>query len=81
MTTRAMAWPFVNSVTGALEEGLLGVSQRYQVITSKALTAHNNIAGHLLTLHERPLVTPDALRWHGESSVTPSEPRKAQAKV
>ena len=50
----------------SFDEGLLGVSQRYQVITSKALTAHNNIAGHLLTLHERPLVAPDALRWHRE---------------
>ena len=57
----------------SFDEGLLGVSHRYQVITSKALTAHNNIAGHLLTLHERPLVVPveealwpdrDALRWH-----------------
>ena len=59
----------------SFDEGLLGVSHRYQVITSKALTAHNNIAGHLLTLHERPLVAliedalwPDrnALRWHRE---------------
>ena len=50
----------------SFDEGLLGVSHRYQVITSKALTAHN-------TLHERPLVVPveealwpdrDALRWH-----------------
>ncbi len=57
----------------SFDEGLLGVSHRYQVIASKALTAYNNIAGHLLTLHERPLVTPveealwpdrAALRWH-----------------
>ena len=55
------------------DEGLLGVSQHYQVITTKALTAYGNIAGHLLTLHERPIFQPveaalwpdrDALRWH-----------------
>lgn len=64
-----------SSVTGLLTRGLLGVSHRYQVITSKALTAHNNLAGHLLALHERPLVAPvedalwpdrAALRWHRE---------------
>jgi len=41
----------------------------------KAANAQGNIAGHLLTLHERPLVAPvdgalwpdrDALRWHRE---------------
>ena len=57
------------------DEGLLGVSHRYQVIATKALTAYGNIAGHLLTLHERPIFQPletalwpahDALRWHRE---------------
>jgi putative restriction endonuclease len=55
------------------DEGLLGVSHHYQVIATKALTAYGNIAGHLLTLHERPIFQPveatlwpdrDALRWH-----------------
>jgi putative restriction endonuclease len=55
------------------DEGLLGVSPHYQVIATKALTAYGNIAGHPLTLHERPIFQPveaalwparDALRWH-----------------
>ena len=55
------------------DEGLLGVSHHYQVIATKALTAYGNIAGHPLTLHERPIFQPveaalwpdrDALRWH-----------------
>lgn len=47
----------------------------HYVIATKALTAYGNIAGHLLTLHERPIFQPleialwpdhDALRWHRE---------------
>jgi len=51
------------------DEGLLSVSHCGQVSAAKALTANNNIAGHLLTLHARPLIAlVDKARWHYTAS-------------
>lgn len=55
------------------DEGLLGISSRYLVITSPQLAANENVPGHLLTLANRAIIGPaepplwpnlDALKWH-----------------
>jgi putative restriction endonuclease len=55
------------------DEGLLGVSSEYLVITSPQLAANENVPGHLLTLAKRAIIAPaerplwpdlDALSWH-----------------
>jgi len=55
------------------DEGLIGVSSRYVVITSPQLAASHNVPGHLLTLTDRGIIGPaeqplwpylDALSWH-----------------
>ena len=59
----------------AFDEGMLGVSEGYAVITSTQLTAPNNLPGHLINLKDRGIVgpaerthwpDPDSLRWHRE---------------
>lgn len=55
------------------DEGLVGVSSRYEVIISPQLTIERNVPGHLLTLSGRGILGPaerylwpdqDALSWH-----------------
>jgi putative restriction endonuclease len=55
------------------DEGLLGVSTNYLVITSPQLATNDNVPGHLLTLADRTIIGPaerslwpnlDALSWH-----------------
>jgi len=55
------------------DEGLVGVSPRYVVITSPQLSSSHNVPGHLLTLDGRGIIGPaeqplwpdlDALSWH-----------------
>ena len=55
------------------DEGLVGVSPRYAVLTSPQLTARHNVSGHLLALAGRGIICPaekplwpdrEALRWH-----------------
>lgn len=55
------------------DEGLLGISSHYLVITSPQLAANDNVPGHLLTLAGRAIIGPgehllwpdlDALNWH-----------------
>jgi putative restriction endonuclease len=55
------------------DEGLVGVSSQYLVITSPQLAASHNVPGHLLTLVGRGIIGPtekplwpdlDALSWH-----------------
>jgi putative restriction endonuclease len=55
------------------DEGLVGVSASYFVITSSQLSAGHNVPGHLLTLDGRGIIGPaeqplwpdlDALSWH-----------------
>ncbi len=55
------------------DEGLVGVSSRYEVITSSQLSATHNVPGHLLTLEGRSIIGPieeplwpdlDSLKWH-----------------
>jgi putative restriction endonuclease len=55
------------------DEGLIGVSSRYVVITSSQLATGQNVPGHLLTLDGRGVIGPveptlwpdlDALSWH-----------------
>jgi putative restriction endonuclease len=55
------------------DEGLVGVSSQYLVITSPQLAASHNVPGHLLTLAGRGIIGPtekplwpdvDALSWH-----------------
>jgi len=55
------------------DEGLVGVSSRYDVIISPQLTIECNVPGHLLTLSGRGILGPaerylwpdqDALSWH-----------------
>jgi putative restriction endonuclease len=55
------------------DEGLVGVSPHYAVITSPQLAANQNVPGHLLTLTGRGIIGPseqplwpdlDALGWH-----------------
>lgn len=59
----------------SFDEGLLGVSRHYTVISSAQLTAPNNLAGHLTSLKGRGIVgpaerahwpDPGSLRWHRE---------------
>ncbi|HEX5849496.1 MAG TPA: HNH endonuclease [Rubrobacter sp.] len=58
------------------DEGLLGVSQAYEVIASKQLVISNNLPGYLTNLVGRGIVGPDqdlfwpdtaSLRWHHEN--------------
>jgi putative restriction endonuclease len=55
------------------DEGLLGVSARYQVLVSTEMRLASNTPGHLLTLESRPILGPeephllpalDSLTWH-----------------
>jgi putative restriction endonuclease len=57
----------------SFDEGLMGVSSQYLVITSPQLAANHNVPGHLLTLAGRGIIGPiekplwpdlDALSWH-----------------
>ena len=57
------------------DEGLLGVSQRSQVIISQQLTVLDNLPGYLTNLEGRGIVGPsqdpfwpdtESLRWHYE---------------
>ncbi len=41
------------------DEGLVGVSAKYAVLTSQQLSSNPNFPGHLLTLTGRPIVGPD----------------------
>ena len=58
------------------DEGLLGVSQEYEVIASRQLTVLNNLPGYLTNLEGRGIVGPaqrafwpatESLRWHQEN--------------
>jgi len=58
------------------DEGLLGVSQGYEVIASQQLTVPNNLPGYLTNLEGRSIVGPSqkpfwpdtaSLRWHHEN--------------
>jgi putative restriction endonuclease len=55
------------------DEGLVGISSRYQVVTSPQLATGQNVPGHLLTLNGRGIIGPserpfwpdrEALNWH-----------------
>jgi len=55
------------------DEGLVGVSSRYEVITSPQLAIERNVPGHLLTLSGRGILGPaeryllpdqESLSWH-----------------
>jgi putative restriction endonuclease len=55
------------------DEGLIGVSARYQVLVSTEMRLASNTPGHLLTLESRPILGPDepnlfpaldSLAWH-----------------
>ena len=55
------------------DEGLIGVSARYVVVTSPQLAVGQNVPGHLLTLNGRGIIGPveeplwpdlDAINWH-----------------
>lgn len=58
------------------DEGLLGVSQKYQVVASRQLTVSNNLPGYLPSLEGRGIVGPsrdpfwpdtESLWWHHEN--------------
>ncbi len=58
------------------DEGLIGVSSRYLVVTSPQLVTGHNVPGHLLTLDGRRIIGPleqllwpelDALSWHRQN--------------
>lgn len=58
------------------DEGLLGVSQKYEVVASRQLGSPNNLPGYLTNLEGRTIVGPDkeafwpdakSLRWHHEN--------------
>ena len=58
------------------DEGLLGVSQRYQVVASRQLNILDNLPGYLTNLEGRGIVGPsrrpfwpdtESLRWHHEN--------------
>jgi len=55
------------------DEGMVGVSTKYQVLLSKELRVTKNLPGHLLTVENRQILGPvednlwpdlDALKWH-----------------
>ena len=59
-----------------LDEGLLGVSQKYQFVASRQLTVSNNLPGYLTNLEGRGIVSPSqerfwpdtgSLLWHYEN--------------
>jgi putative restriction endonuclease len=42
----------------AFDEGLMGVSEKYDVITSRKISANPNVPGFLLTLSGRSIIPP-----------------------
>ncbi len=57
----------------SFDKGLMSVSKKYQVLVSKRVMVEQNFPGHILTLTDRPIFTPekesfwpeqDNLHWH-----------------
>jgi putative restriction endonuclease len=57
----------------SFDKGLMSVSKKYQVLVSKRVMLEQNFPGHILTLTDRPIFTPekenfwpaqDNLNWH-----------------
>ena len=57
----------------SFDKGLMGVSKKYEVLVSKQIVKEQNYPGHILTLTDRPIFTPekesfwptqDNLHWH-----------------
>jgi len=57
----------------SFDKGLMSVSREYQVLVSKRVMVEQNFPGHILTLSDRPIFTPekesfwpaqDNLHWH-----------------
>ena len=57
----------------SFDKGLMSVSKKYQVLVSKRVMVEQNFPGHILTLADRPIFTPekekfwpeqDNLHWH-----------------
>jgi len=43
----------------SFDEGLMGVGKKYEILVSKRVRAENNMPGHILTLLDRPIFTPE----------------------
>jgi len=57
----------------SFDKGLMSVSKKYEVLVSKLVMVEHNYLGHILTLTDRPIFTPeqesfwpaqDNLKWH-----------------
>jgi putative restriction endonuclease len=54
----------------SFDEGLMGVSAKYEVLVSDRVRIDSNMPGHILTLAERPIFKPDAERlWPGQDNL------------
>ena len=71
-----MVWHFAGMCHWTFEEGLLAVSQAYEVIASRLLNTLDNLPGYLTNLEGRGIVGPvrkplwpdtGSLRWHQEN--------------
>ena len=71
-----MVWHFAGMCHWTFEEGLLAVSQAYEVIASRLLNTLDNLPGYLTNLEGRGIVGPskakfwpdaESLRWHREN--------------
>jgi len=61
----------------SFDKGLMSVSKEYQVLVSKRVMVEQNFPGHILTLTDRPIFTPekenfrpaqDNLHWHRKNT-------------
>jgi putative restriction endonuclease len=57
----------------SFDKGLMSVGKEYEVLVSKRVSIEKNYPGHILTLTDRPIFTPDEqkfwpaqdnLHWH-----------------
>ena len=54
----------------SFDEGLISISDKYKILTSRRLNINNNIAGHINTFENRDIVKPhDTYLWPAQNSV------------
>jgi len=53
----------------SFDEGLMSVGVKYEVLVSKRVQIEQNLPGHILTLRDRPIFTPDENQyWPGQDN-------------
>jgi len=65
----------------AFDEGMLSVAEQHSILVSPQLSAYHNIAAHLGTLRDRPLLLPGEQRhWPNSAALRKHRSRFYQAR-